>query len=542
MKIKIKPLKQNYILVLLIAALIGLLLFNLNEWAEHERQVESDYSDGWLFNGKLVDADSVVTKGAGSINTISKCLPNDIRPSEALCFVSINAFFDLYIGDKLVYSFSAPENITGKGYGTAYHTVNLLPEYAGKTAKFVVQSTFRSGNSAKISLISIENPRKYFGRMSWGQLLPFILSAGISIMGVLLLILRLIIGRKIQGISIVALAVTAIVSGLWMAVDTGFLVLVADAAIFSRAVSYLCMYLCFVPLATFIYSITKEKKKLYLIAVYVAAAAHCAFIVIARAVYRTDIANASVVRVTFLYNLFLILMMLLMIISDQRYCKKNGLERKMGFFYFGTGTLALCVIVDILIYVSGFRSVSGYATFSRPGAYIFFVTMAIEAARIWAREYASLKLYGYVDGLTGVGNRRAYAEFEEKHKGVYPFGYILCDINGLKRTNDELGHERGDELIITVANKLVEVFGSNNVFRIGGDEFVVYSYDTPAEVFNAMIEKAKELLADPDASASVGGMYATDASMDIEAVKEKAEEIMYAEKELYYSNNDRRRR
>jgi len=540
MKNKTKQL--NYIFLILVVAFIGLILFNLDLLTERKRQAESDFSEGWLFNGDIVDADSVVTKGTGSINTITKCLPNDIKISNAICFISVNCFFDLYIGDKLVYSFSLPENITGNGYGTTYHTVNLSPDYAGKTAKFVIKSTFKSGNSGKIGMISIESPRKYLARMSCGQLLAFILSAGIAIMGILLLIIRLIIGKSVQGISIVALAVTAIISGLWMAADTGFLTLVADAAIFSRTVSYLCMYLCFVPLAAFIYSITREKKKTYLIVVYAVAAVYYIFVIFSRAVLKIDIASAMMVRTIFVFELFLIIMMLIMLLSDKKYCKKNGLERKMGFFYFGTGTLAVCVAVDTIIYLSGFRSVSGYATFSRPGAYIFFISMAVEIARAWAHEYASLKTYGYTDELTGVGNRRAYDEYENKHKDEYPYGYVICDINSLKMTNDEYGHERGDELIKNVSGKLVEVFGNKNVFRIGGDEFVAYSYGITAEGFKALTDRAKELLSGSDISASVGGVYAPDRTADPKTVKKKAEEIMYAEKQQYYIKYDRRRR
>jgi len=54
------------------------------------------------------------------------------------------------------------------------------------------------------------------------------------------------------------------------------------------------------------------------------------------------------------------------------------------------------------------------------------------------------------------------------------FGILTFDLNNLKQTNDSLGHEYGDKLIITFANLLAQTFSDyGTVGRTGGDEFVV---------------------------------------------------------------------
>lgn len=76
----------------------------------------------------------------------------------------------------------------------------------------------------------------------------------------------------------------------------------------------------------------------------------------------------------------------------------------------------------------------------------------------------------YTDELTGLGNRRAFNKaFENAVESC--MAVVYADINGLKTVNDTLGHSEGDRLITTVANALKIVF-ADNVFRIGGDEFV----------------------------------------------------------------------
>lgn len=75
------------------------------------------------------------------------------------------------------------------------------------------------------------------------------------------------------------------------------------------------------------------------------------------------------------------------------------------------------------------------------------------------------------DEMTGLYNRTAYAKrLSEISKDK--MCVIFFDVNNLKKTNDSAGHKAGDKLITTVASAINDVF-PGNVYRIGGDEFVV---------------------------------------------------------------------
>lgn len=82
------------------------------------------------------------------------------------------------------------------------------------------------------------------------------------------------------------------------------------------------------------------------------------------------------------------------------------------------------------------------------------------------------------DGLTGVKNKFAYKEQidalqEQIEAGEEPqFAIAVFDINGLKKVNDTLGHNAGDELIKASCKLICNTFRHSPVFRIGGDEFV----------------------------------------------------------------------
>lgn len=85
----------------------------------------------------------------------------------------------------------------------------------------------------------------------------------------------------------------------------------------------------------------------------------------------------------------------------------------------------------------------------------------------------------YVDPLTGIKNRRSYAdnlvrEMSRAQRENQPLGLMVVDIDHFKRINDEIGHLAGDQVLSAVAQALRNsVRRSDMVFRYAGDEFVL---------------------------------------------------------------------
>ncbi|HEX6461557.1 MAG TPA: GGDEF domain-containing protein [Thermoleophilaceae bacterium] len=90
-----------------------------------------------------------------------------------------------------------------------------------------------------------------------------------------------------------------------------------------------------------------------------------------------------------------------------------------------------------------------------------------------------------VDELTGLGNRRAFAEamateIARSRRNEEPLGLLLCDLDSFKKINDVHGHLAGDNCLRQVADALRnELRGADVCFRWGGDEFVVVLAGTP---------------------------------------------------------------
>ncbi len=92
-----------------------------------------------------------------------------------------------------------------------------------------------------------------------------------------------------------------------------------------------------------------------------------------------------------------------------------------------------------------------------------------------------LRRKAYVDVNTGAKNRTCFEEdikkldemLKEDDNNDLKIGVIVCDLNGLKHTNDTLGHAVGDRMIETAAKIMQqEMSGAKDVYRTGGDEFV----------------------------------------------------------------------
>ena len=101
-----------------------------------------------------------------------------------------------------------------------------------------------------------------------------------------------------------------------------------------------------------------------------------------------------------------------------------------------------------------------------------------ETSRV-RKKIDELDLIASTDELTGLYNRRGFYSFGETTlkfaKAMGQSGIILyCDMDGLKKINDDYGHEEGDRAILAESIILKSNFRSNDIIaRIGGDEFAI---------------------------------------------------------------------
>lgn len=175
------------------------------------------------------------------------------------------------------------------------------------------------------------------------------------------------------------------------------------------------------------------------------------------------------------------------------------------------------------------------------------------------REYVTyMRSQAYMDVMTGLGNKAAYLDYvatlePESGKFVPDYSVAVFDVNGLKNVNDDLGHEYGDRVIIDAAAVIKRAFGTEHVYRVGGDEFAAVlpglSLEDVKTRFAAMdrdlaaFNSGETLYARPLAFSKGAAAYQRGQDSTYKEVFQRADEAMYADKAAYYaSHGDRRRR
>lgn len=146
------------------------------------------------------------------------------------------------------------------------------------------------------------------------------------------------------------------------------------------------------------------------------------------------------------------------------------------------------------------------------------------------------------DSLTGLLNRNAFDDDVEFIQATYdkPLTVMYIDLIGLHEINNHLGHARGDVVLCELADAARAYFGDDNIYRIGGDEFVIISFaHSMAQSARQMGYMRQELL-DHGCELSVG-MAESDDGGDIPDLVNQAENEMRKDKKRYYASGSGKR-
>ena len=178
------------------------------------------------------------------------------------------------------------------------------------------------------------------------------------------------------------------------------------------------------------------------------------------------------------------------------------------------------------------------------------LTRSFSRMRDHLRLYISdLNSRAYTDALTGVKNKGAFNlsvvrlndEIRHSENGKKPeFAFIIFDCNRLKQINDENGHTRGDIYIQNACKLICRIFGEENVFRMGGDEFSVIlqkenyqnrerllrSFDQEVTEYNAGVDSPWEKV---DLSKGMA-VFCADSDSSAEQTLQRADAQMYVDK------------
>ena len=211
---------------------------------------------------------------------------------------------------------------------------------------------------------------------------------------------------------------------------------------------------------------------------------------------------------------------------------------------------SLLFYIILFIVMAAFTKTGSVRSVDITDAVIFGILSVISETAVYI-----VKIKGYVlenkllimsetDQLTGLNNRNCY----EGKLETYPahckksLCCIYMDGNGLHELNNSKGHYAGDDMLKLIADNIKELFGKNDSYRVGGDEFVIFVADTDEYEIVKMLDEFKDRLAEKDFYVAVGIECRSREGLDMSNLIIKAESKMYKDKNRFYEERKIRMR
>ena len=262
-------------------------------------------------------------------------------------------------------------------------------------------------------------------------------------------------------------------------------------------------------------------------------------------VYQTGAARNGV----FLYQVFFLLLTSLYTLTSS--ARGNEKQRKRNLTVGLSGFIMLCcVTIQIFFptyplyaisYMLGCCLLRTFVIENEREEYRSNLEIALAREQRQLQELKRAWDKAYKDSLTGVKNKLAYIERvsqieEQISQGkVRDFALAVMDLNELKIVNDTLGHDAGDDYIRSGCRLICSIFKYSPVYRIGGDEFVVflagYDYENKDNLFNLFKQEILKNRRQKDVVVAAGmAEYLPQQDRSYEQVFQRADEMMYRNK------------
>ncbi|MCR4674947.1 MAG: GGDEF domain-containing protein [Lachnospiraceae bacterium] len=272
----------------------------------------------------------------------------------------------------------------------------------------------------------------------------------------------------------------ALCSGFWSMCSQKVLQLFDVSLTSNSSMEYFLLELTFLPLLGYDIKVRENRSRNEKLAVRILLLITLCYDVIAAILHFTDILHYSQFIIVF-YGIALVDCIGMLFIGVK---STKNMSRSESTFHFALCMMALYGFWKIIDYIYGnflVREKTRTAEISFPLALLAFVSAMLisylfhlyDMVLSKAQEEA-LTALAYKDSLTGLYNRTMSEKiFEKLNENRHKYMMIDFDLNGLKKTNDEQGHVKGD-LLITGFAKVLELtfspYGKN--MRMGGDEFL----------------------------------------------------------------------
>lgn len=389
-----------------------------------------------------------------------------------------------YFTDALLVS--CGEGVLTKGTGNSLHTIDLN-NYNNQRLYMVLFPVYES---SKVSNLYLQDAQYYTQDMIQDILMEFIISLILIVMAAVILTMALFMENNTKKVYC-PLGMFIMDVGLWTLVASRMFDFILGTSEFINAMSF--YLLMFVPVFGSIFLDAFAYKKHKSIANLICPVVIIQAVIVTilnytgiRDLYETNFVTEFVICVMAISAVYLFL-------QDIKFRKDHNFERIHGITIINLIILMICSIMDMMRHLSWILidGAQDNAFYTRIGMSILCLGILTDLYSSYMMQHKKASLavtfkdIAFLDEMTGIGNRAAFARYElevesmikdlsAKADDSQSIIYTSIDLNDLKSVNDTQGHAIGDVYIKTAARILRTSFHQASIYRVGGDEFSLF--------------------------------------------------------------------
>ena len=487
------------ICIILLIFIVFLFLYKLDGGNLNSK--DEQFSDGWTYeDGTPVDFSNL--RYEPEEGTITKTVSPEQVSGADLCFESRSLFFTVYINDTAVYDFH-PDliRIYGNYYGECIHTVDL-PALEENSEIRITYTTLHEALTSSFYSMKIQEGAEFVKVTVAENFANYQQCFVIMVLGVVLIVVGFLFTSDPNSIiETISLGTTAIVLALWTSSGSRIPQIISENSAMVRVMDYMCLIFLPVPVIILIASVSKQLDSILPKILIGLCGLNLVLNVVWVLVLGRDYSEVLIIT----HIILGIGVLFIVHLTIGAYKKSGKFGKNMKVIVAGFSVLIAAGILDIIRYY--LFNAADASLFTRLGLLYFIILFTIYELNLFlniirkSAQTEVMEKLAYNDGLTGLLNRLAFTQEENRIKEKESGKYVLVqlDINFLKQVNDNYGHAEGDRFIIAAAELINDTFGRyGKCYRIGGDEFFAIldgkhseeDYDKATELFE---EKIKEV-------------------------------------------------
>lgn len=535
--------KIFYICLIIALLLTGYLIYgsvNSESGFYHDFHIE-EWNDGWFLEG--INEEVVLPAKLNDVKdeytSIYRYITKD-TDEEYLCFRTDHSFVRVYADDELIYAFGDKEEILfGKTPGSIWNIIPIHNLKAGTKLTISVMCPY-SMYAGKYRVI-VEGSRADILLYIFQDSAPLILMTIIPmIVAIFLVLIHICFRKEFTPMIFINAGVCYLLLAIWSFTEARGWQFFFENAYAMQMVNFVSFSLVISGIAVSLEQMGFIKNgKHFRILLFVDLIIPILQIMIQIFGIADFFEMLFVIHVLDAVNIFVLSTDFIMSFYKKEKSTKNFLLSIVMYV-----TVFSSLVLDLADFYVWDTFGNGF--FSRIELLLIITAAGIcavkQAISMYAEniEKATYQRMAFTDDMTGMKNRRAFDRDTEVLQNENDTVTILyADMNGLKQINDNMGHQKGDEAIKVVADKLL-CFGEqgNFCYRLGGDEFCVIASNGTAEKMEeecARINKELEVYENDfihGLSIAYGAMdYKPENGVKLVEVMKSADKKMYEKKQ-----------